>query len=230
MSVVAVLAPIFFGSNALFVTWGLLGLNLIVLTVLGVVMSRIALRGEQVAFILELPLYHVPNTRSIAISVWQNLVAFLQKAGTTILAVSVLMWALSTFPGPGIERSVLGYIGQALAPLGGSMGLEWRTLVALFTSFVAKENTIASLGILYGTVEGGQPLTEVLSGVLTPAAALAFLAMQMLFVPCAATVAAIRQETHSWPWTALSVGMQLLISLGTGIVIYQGAALLGLGV
>jgi ferrous iron transport protein B len=179
---------------------------------------------------MELPLYHVPNVRTIAISVWQNLAAFLQKAGTTILAVSVVMWALSTFPGPGIENSVLGHIGQALAPLGRSIGLEWPVLVALLTSFVAKENTIATLGILYGTTGEGQPLAQVLSGVLTPAAALAFLAVQMLFVPCVATVAAIRQETHSWRWTALDVGLLLFISLGIGIVIYQGTSLLGLGV
>jgi ferrous iron transport protein B len=168
--------------------------------------------------------------RTIALSVWQNLAAFLQKAGTTILAVSVVMWALSTFPGPGIERSVLGYIGQALAPLGRAIGIEWPMLVALLTSFVAKENTIATLGILYGTAQEGQSLAQVLSRELTPAAALAFLVVQMLFVPCVATVAAIRQETHSWRWTAFSVGMLSLISLGTGIVIYRVASLLGMGV
>jgi ferrous iron transport protein B len=230
MSVLAVLAPIFFGSHALVVTWGLLGLNLIVLTVLGVVMSRAVLRDEPVAFIMELPLYHVPNARTIVLSVWHNLAAFLQKAGTIILAVSVVMWALATFPGPGIEHSVLGYIGQALAPLGRALGLEWPMLVALLTSFVAKENTIATLGILYGTAQEGQSLAQVLPSVITPAAALAFLAAQMLFVPCVATVAAIHQETGSWRWTAFSVGLLLFLSLGTGIVIYQGASLLGVGV
>jgi ferrous iron transport protein B len=230
MSVIAILGPIFFGSNAFLVTWGLLGLSLIVLVLVGSILNRSLLKGEPVAFIMELPLYHVPNLRTIAISVWEDLVAFLRKAGSVILVMSIVVWALSTFPGPGIENSLLGAIGRALEPVGQLMGLQWPMLVALLTSFIAKENTVATLGIIYGTGEHGQAFAQVLSGVLTPAAALAFLSMQVLFVPCVASVAAIRQETHSWKWTAVSVGLQLGISLAVGIALYQGALLLGLGV
>jgi ferrous iron transport protein B len=230
MSVIAILAPIFFGTNAVLVTWGLLGLNLVTLVTLGMLINRFVLRGEQVAFIMELPLYHVPNLRTIAISVWHNLIAFLRKAGTIILVMSVLIWALSAFPGPGLKNSVLGYIGQALAPLGEWMGLEWPILIALLTSFVAKENTIATLGVIYGTAVEGQAFTQTLSSILAPAAALSFLVTQMLFVPCVATVAAIRQETHSWKWTAFSVGLLLVLSLLAGTIVYQSALLLGWGV
>jgi ferrous iron transport protein B len=100
----------------------------------------------------------------------------------------------------------------------------------MLTSFVAKENVIATLGILYGTGDHGQALAQVLSGVLSPAAALAFLAAQMLFIPCVATVAAIRQETRSWRWTLFSTMSLLVLSLVVGIAIYQGARLLGWGV
>jgi len=103
-------------------------------------------------------------------------------------------------------------------------------MVALLTSFVAKENTIATLGVLYSTGEEGARLAEALSGVLTPAAALAFLAVQMLFVPCVATVATVRQETASWRWTAFSVALLLVVSFAVGIAIYQGAMLVGWGV
>jgi ferrous iron transport protein B len=229
MAVVATLVPIFFRSHALAVTWGLVGLNLLVLALLGVVMNRVLFRGERVAFIMEMPLYHVPNARTIGISVWQNLVAFVKKAGTVILAVSVIIWALSHFPGPDVGHSILGYVGQALEPLGRLMGLEWPMLVAMITSFVAKENTIATLGILYGAGEEGTALAAALSGVLSPAGALAFLVTQMLFVPCVGTVATIRQETESWGWTGFSVGILLIISLLAGVLIYQGAGLLGLG-
>ncbi len=230
MSVIAILAPIFFGDSALWVTWGLLGLSMFALVSLGILLNRAVLRGEQVAFIMELPLYHVPNGRTIAISVWQNLVAFLKKAGTIILAMSVVIWGVSTYPGPGIENSVLGRLGRALEPLGRLMGLEWPLLVALLTSFVAKENTVATLGIIYGTGERVGALAHALTGVLTPAAALAFLSTQVLFIPCVATVAAIRQESGSWKWTMASVGILLVISILTGILIYQGARLLGVGI
>ncbi len=230
MSVIAILAPIFFGSSAFLVTWGLLGLSLLALVLLGVLLNRSVLKGEPAAFIMELPLYHVPNARTIGISVWQNLVAFLKKAGTVILVMSVVIWALSTYPGPGIENSLIGYLGRVIEPLGRLMGLEWPLLVALLTSFIAKENTIATLGIIYGTGEGAGALAQTLSSVLTPAAALAFLSTQVLFIPCVATVAAIKQETHSWKWTVFSVGMLLVISTLVGIAIYQGALLLGVGV
>ena len=230
MAVLATLAPIFFGRNALLVTWGLVGLNLVALAAIGTLLNRSLLHGERAAFIMELPLYHIPNARTISISVWQNLVGFMRKAGTIILAVSVIVWALSTYPGPDIAHSVLGYAGRALAPLGRLMGLDWPILVAMLTGFVAKENVIATLGILYGTGDHGQALAQALSGVLSPAAALAFLAAQMLFIPCVATVAAIRQETRSWRWTLFSTLSLLVLSLVVGTAIYQGARLLGWGV
>jgi ferrous iron transport protein B len=230
MAVLATLAPIFFGSRAFLVTWALVGLNLAVLVVLGITLSKALFRGERVAFIMELPLYHAPNARTIGLSVWHNLVMFLRKAGTVILPVSVIIWALSSFPGPDIAHSVLGYVGRALEPLGAWMGLEWPMLVATIASFVAKENVIATLGVLYGASEHGSALGTALASALSPAAALAFLAAQMLFVPCVATVAAIRQETRSWRWTAFSVAVLLGLSLLAGVLIYQGARLLGVGV
>lgn len=230
MAVLAVLAPIFFGGSAALVSWGLVGLNLVALVALGTAVHELVLGGEHVAFIMELPLYHAPNWRTIGIHVWQRLVAFLQKAGSIILVVSVLIWALSYFPYGDIRTGYLASAGRWLDAVGRLMGLPWEMMVALLTSFVAKENTIATLGILFGVGESGEGLAGALQGVLSPAAALAFLAAQMLFLPCAATTAAIRQETHSWRWTLASLGLLLAVSLGTGIAIYQTARLLGWGV
>ena len=230
MAVVAVLAPIFFGPHAALVSWGLVGLSLVMLAIVGIALHELVLGGEHVAFIMELPLYHLPNARTIGLSVLQRTVAFLRKAGSIILVVSVIVWALSTLPGGEIESSYLADIGRLLAPLGGLMGLGWRMMVALLTSFVAKENTIATLGVLYSAGEEGARLAKVLAGVLKPAAALAFMAVQMLFIPCVATVATVRQETASWRWTAFSVALLLVVSFTVGIVIYQGAMLVGWGV
>jgi ferrous iron transport protein B len=226
MAVVAILAPIFFGANALWVSWGLVGLSLALLALVGLALHELVLGGEHVAFIMELPLYHVPNVRTIGLSVWQRLVAFLQKAGSIILVVSVVVWALSYLPQGQIETSYLATIGRLLTPLGALMGLDWQMIVALLTSFVAKENTIATLGVLYSSGQQGAGLATALRGALTPAAALAFLAVQVLFIPCVATVAAMRQETGSWRWTVFSVVLLLVISLTIGIAIYQGAQLI----
>ncbi|MGQ9586218.1 MAG: ferrous iron transport protein B [Anaerolineae bacterium] len=230
MAVLAVLAPIFFGAQAAWVSWGLVGLNLFVLVGLGIALHELVLGGAHVAFIMELPLYHTPNWRTIGIGIWQRVLAFLEKAGTIILVASVVIWALSYFPGGEIQASYLAGFGRWLGGLGQFMGLRWEMMVALLSSFVAKENTIATLGILFGAGQDGQGLVRALSGVLTPAAALAFLAVQMLFVPCMATVAAIRQETASWKWTAVSLALLLVVSLGTGVLIYQVARWVGWGV
>ena len=227
MVVLTFIAPLFFGRNAAWVSWGLVGVNLIVLAVLGIVLGKLLFRGEQVAFIMELPLYHVPNLRTIGLVVKERALEFLQKAGTLILVISLAIWALSMLPGGQIETSFLAGFGKWLEPLGGWMGMDWRMIVALLSGFVAKENAIATLGILFGA--GGQEATlgRMLQQALSPPAALAFLVVQMLFVPCAATVAAVYQESRSWKWTALGVAMLLVISLVGGVVAYRAALLLG---
>jgi ferrous iron transport protein B len=129
-----------------------------------------------------------------------------------------------------VDSSYLAAVGRFLTPLGALLGVGWQMMVALLTSFVAKENTIATLSVLLGAGAEGSGLAQVLPTLLTPASALAFLIVQVLFIPCAATVATIRQETGSWKWTALSVGMLFVISFTVGIGAYQLARLVGWGV
>jgi ferrous iron transport protein B len=216
LAVLAVLAPLFFGSAAAWVSVGVIGLDLLLLMGIGFALHELVLGGEHVAFIMEMPLYHLPNARTISISVWQRILEFLKKAGGVIVVVSMLVWLLSVLPQGKLETSYLAKAGRLLVPFGAWMGLDWRMIVALVTSVVAKENTIATLGVLYQ----GSGL-RALAAAITPAAALAFLVIQVTFIPCVATMAAIRQETHSWKWTAFSVGLLLVISLTTGVVVYQ---------
>jgi len=225
MMVLAFFTPLFFGSAAPLVAWALVGLSLTVLAVSGVAINKIAFRGELSAFIMELPLYHVPNWRTIGILIWQRSLAFLKRAGTVILVVSVLLWAMSALPTGEIETSYLAALGRLLAPLGSLMGLDWRMMVALFASFIAKENAIASLGILYGA-GGEEGLAEILPRILSLAAALGYLVVQMLFIPCVATVATVFQESNSWKWTLFNVLFMLVVSFVLAILIYQVASLL----
>lgn len=228
MMILAFITPLFFGAAAPLVAWGLVGLSLAVLAVSGIVLNKVAFGGERAAFIMELPLYHVPNWRTIGLLVWHRSVAFLKRAGTVILIMSILLWGLATLPTGALETSYLAGIGRVLAPLGALMGLSWEMMVALFTSFVAKENAIASLGILFGTGEEAG-LGKILPGVLTPAAALSFLVVQMLFIPCVATAVTVFHETDSLRWTLFNVAFLLVVSFAMGILVYQSAALVGWG-
>jgi ferrous iron transport protein B len=222
LAVIAFLAPAFFGSAAVLASWSLVAINLFVLAVAGILINRLAFRGERSAFIMELPLYHVPNARTVGLYVKNNTVAFVRKAGTLILIASAFVWMLSYFPGRTVEQSVLANVGRGLEPLGATMGMgDWRMIVALITSFFAKENTIATLGILYGADPGSAALADVVAVSLAPAARWAFLAVTMLFIPCLATVATIKQETGSWRWTAASIGLLLAVSMSVGVIVFQ---------
>jgi ferrous iron transport protein B len=215
LAVVSILAPIFFGKSAFWVTWALVGGNLLVLAILGLILHKAAFEDEHVAFIMELPLYHLPNPKTIGIYIWQNLVGFLKKAGSIILVASLIVWAFSYFPTGSIQTSYLGIFGQWLTPVSRLLGLPWQVFVALLTSFAAKENTVATLSVLYGN------LTTALPAAISTAAGLGLLAFQMLFVPCVGTIAAIKQETQSIKWTVFSVVLMLVLSFGAGFSIYQ---------
>jgi ferrous iron transport protein B len=176
---------------------------------------------------MELPLYRLPSLRMVGLAVWNQTMDFLRGAGSVILVVSVIIWALSTWPSGDMETSFLATIGRSLSPIGALMGLGWQMTVALLTSFVRKENTLATLSVLYGSGQDGGDWALVLRGALSPAAGLAFLVVQMLFIPCVATVVSIRQETESWRWTVAGVVLLLSISTALGIAVYQAARLLG---
>ncbi len=221
LAVLAFLAPAFFGHAAALVSWGLIAVNLIVLALIGILAHRVILKDVHTAFIMEIPLYHLPNVRTIALFVWNNTLAFLKKAGSLILLFSAILWLFSTLPGGDIEHSWLADFGRMLEPLGRLVGLtDWRLIVALMSSFVAKENTIAALGILYGNIaESG--LAQYVASKLTLPSSLAFIVIQMLFIPCIATLATIRQESGGWKWALTSIALQLALSLIVGFLVYH---------
>jgi ferrous iron transport protein B len=224
MAVVTLIAAAFFGGAAIFVSIGIVIFSLIMLIITGLLMNRFVVGGEDSALLMELPLYHLPNPRIIGLVTWQNTMAFIKRAGTIILAVSLIIWLLATVPNGDINTSVLAHIGKFFEPLGKLMGFNWQVMVALFSSFIAKENTIATLGTLLGGTGAG--LNAQLKTLLTPAAAVAFLVVQVLFIPCVATVAAIRQETKTWKWPLFTIAFQLVLSFSLAIIVYQVARLL----
>lgn len=233
LAVLVFLAPAFFGANAPWALLALVGGNLVVLALLGAGANTFIFKKERSAFIMEMPLYHRPNPRTVGLYIWHNTWSFIKKAGSLIVIISAIVWALSSYPGPDPADSVLGIAGRFLEPVGALMGLgDWRLIVALLSSFVAKENSIATLGILFGSGVAGAAgiadvgLAKTVATVLTPAAAVAFLVVQMTFVPCVATMAAIRQESRSWGFTGASVGLMLVVALVLGILVYRFGSLL----
>jgi ferrous iron transport protein B len=226
LAVLTFVAAAVFAADATLVVWSLVTLNILVLGAVGMVVHNFFMKEEPTPFIMELPLYHRPDPNTIGHVVWWRTVAFVRKAGTIILTMSILVWLLAYFPDGRTETSILAWIGHLLEPLGLPLGLDWKMVTALITSVVAKENAIATLGVLYGV--GGQGLLKVLPAVMGHAPALAFLTVLMLFVPCAATIAVMKREMADRRWFVTSLVLTLVVSYLVGLAAYRLAIWFGL--
>ncbi len=226
LAVVTLIAAAMFGNKALPVSWALIAGNILVLGLVGAVLSKFLFKGQQMPFIMELPVYHKPNAKTIGIVVWKRLAAFIKRAGSVIVIFSVLLWILSYIPGGDIDSSLLGMIGRAIEPVGQPIGLDWKMIVALLASIAARENAIAAFGVLYGVGEEG--IREILPDVMSHASSLSFMVILMLFVPCVATLVVMKQEMGGWRWFLTSFFFMIVLSYVAGIAVYRSALMFGL--
>jgi len=226
LAVLIFIAGAVFSAHATLVVWALVTLNILVLGAVGMIVHAGFMKDEPTPFIMELPLYQRPNPKTIAWVIWTRTLSFIRKAGTVILTVSILVWLLAYFPDGQMETSLLAGLGRFLEPLGRPLGLDWKMVTALLTSLVAKENAVATLSVLYGVADQG--LLQILPTVMSPASALAFLTVVMLFVPCAATVAVMRREMADRIWFGGSLLLTIVISYLGGMAAYRLALWAGL--
>ncbi len=225
LAVLTLVSAAIFGQYAAYVSWSILALNIAVLGLAGMLVNN-TLWKQDAPFIMELPIYHLPDVRTIGMAVWSRTLSFLRKAGTVILGMSVLIWILSYFPYGTVEESWLAALGRVIEPLGEPLGLDWKTITALLTGLVAKETVVATLGVLYSVGEGG--LAAVLPTVMNRASAAAFLVVMMLFIPCVATIAVLRKEMNSNKWFYFTIALTLIVSYLGGMAAFHFIEWLGL--
>jgi len=218
LAVLTLISAAMFGAHAIFVSWAIVALNIAVLGIVGIVVNK-TLWKQDAPFIMELPIYHLPDIKTIALIVWTRLASFIRKAGTVILAVSITIWILSYFPNGNVESSWLAAFGRILQPLGIPLGLDWKMITALLTGLVAKENVVATLGVLYAIGRDG--LSHLLPTIMKPESAAAFLVVMMLFIPCAATLAVLKKEMNNNKWFYGALVMTLIISYAGGMAAYH---------
>jgi ferrous iron transport protein B len=190
-------------------------------------------------FMLELPDYKLPRLKSITIGVYTRAQMFLQRAGTTIFSMMVLIWFLASFPlppdgaqDPAINYSFAAMIGNALAPLLAPVGFNWQITVALIPGMAAREVAVAALGTVYA-IEGGKEAAEQIGQLLATkwslATALSLLAWYIFAPQCASTLAVIRRETGSSKWMVITFAYMLALAYAASLVTYQIAVALGAG-
>ena len=200
--------------------WGgleLQGVVLFALYVIGVisamavafVLKRTGKRGGFQALMLELPAYHWPNLRNLAIGLWQRVEIFMSRVGTIILALMVILWALSSFPapppgatGPAIQYSIAGHLGAWLAVLFKPIGFNWQISIALVPGLAAREVAVGALGTVYALSATGNDVSSALTPLITQSwslpTALSLLAWYVFAPQCLSTLATVKRETNSW--------------------------------
>lgn len=168
------------------------------------------LKSERTPFVLEMPPFRWPTARSLVLRVLDRAKAFLKRAGTVILGVSVLLWAMASLPlrdgkTPPIEESLAGTLGRTIEPVIKPLGFNWKIGVGLITSLAARELIVGTLGTIYG-MEGdkdGAGLQKAIQRDLTPGGAVALLVFFAFAMQCMSTLAVVRRETGGWKWPAV---------------------------
>jgi ferrous iron transport protein B len=221
------------------VMFGLYASGILSALAVSFVIRRVFWRGAVEPFLMELPTYKLPSAESVARNLLLRAQIFLSRAGRIILPLMVLVWFLSTFPGPPpgatlppIDYSFAGIVGHAIQPLFAPIGFNWQMVVALIPGFAAREVAVAALGTVYAVAEAeanvgalGARLAEQWS----LATGLSFLAWYIFAPQCAATLGVVKRETNSWAWTAVMLVYMTALAYLASFVVYRGAVALGWG-
>lgn len=219
----------------------------ILLAVLAAKLLRDSLfRGEPSPFVMELPPYRLPTLQAVVLHMWQKSWLYVKKAGTVILAISVLMWALMTFPrqvvdmtqtAPEIRASQIaqswaGRVGHGIDPAIKPLGFDWRIGTALLGAVCAKEVFVAQMGIIHAVGKSDQDtdaLRTALRAEYSPLTGFCIMLFCLIASPCIATALAVRKESGSWGWAALQWGGLTLLGYLLTLAVYQLGSLLKLG-
>lgn len=225
LPIFVLLAGAFFTANQGLVVFSMYIIGIIVAIIIALILRRGILKGPSGHFVMELPPYRLPTVTGVIVHVWERGRLFLIRAGTIILGVVVLVWLLSSLPW-GVEyasaESLIGRIGSFIAPIFAPAGFgQWQAAVSLVFGFLAKEVVVGTMGAIFAVEEGmlGGAIAAELGW--TPLIAFAFMVFCLLYVPCVATIGAIRSETNSWKWAGFAAVYTTAVAWMAATLIFQ---------
>ncbi|HEY8616611.1 ferrous iron transporter B [Phenylobacterium sp.] len=221
------------------VMFGLYAAGIVSALLVSFVIRKVFWRGAVEPFLMELPTYKTPSAENVARNLLLRAQIFLGRAGRIILPLMILVWFLSTFPGPpagavgpAIDYSFAGMIGHAIQPLFAPVGFNWQMVVALIPGFAAREVAVAALGTVYavGDAEANVgALATRLAESWSLATGLSFLAWYIFAPQCVATLGVVKRETNSWAWMGVMFGYMLALAYLASFAVYHAAVALGWG-
>ena len=239
LPIIALIAGAFF-DNAGWVSWSAYFVGVAAIICSGIILKKTKMfAGDPAPFVMELPAYHWPTVGNVLRSVWERGWSFIKKAGTIILLSTIILWFLMSFgwtdggfgmlEAEQLNDSILAKIGSAIAwifiPLGWTQAGEgWKMAVAAVSGLIAKENVVATFGLLFGfseVAEDGAEIWGSLAQVMTPIAAYGFLVFNLLCAPCFAAMGAIKREMNNAKWFWFAIGYQCGLAYIVSLCIYQ---------
>ena len=247
LPIIALIAGAFF-DNAGWVSWSAYFVGVAAIICSGIILKKTKMfAGDPAPFVMELPAYHWPTVGNVLRSVWERGWSFIKKAGTIILLSTIILWFLMSFgwvdgsfgmlEAEQLDASILAKIGSAIAwifaPLGWTQAGEgWKMAVAAVSGLIAKENVVATFGLLFGFAEVAEDGSEIwgsLAQVMTPVAAYGFLVFNLLCAPCFAAMGAIKREMNNVKWFWFAIGYQCGLAYVAALCIYQIGTLITTG-
>ena len=239
LPIIAQIAGAFF-NNAGWVAWSAYFVGVAAIICSGIILKKTKMfSGEPAPFVMELPAYHMPTVGNVLRSMWERGWSFIKKAGTIILLSTIVLWFLMSFgwvdgkfgmlEAEQLNDSILASIGNVIAPIFAPLGWTkagegWKMAVAAITGLIAKENVVATFGMLFGFAEVAENGSEIwgnLAQVMTPIAAYGFLVFNLLCAPCFAAMGAIKREMNNAKWFWFAIGYQCGLAYIVSLCIYQ---------
>ena len=239
LPIIALIAGAFF-NNAGWVAWSAYFVGVAAIICSGIILKKTKMfSGEPAPFVMELPADHMPTVGNVLRSMWERGWSFIKKAGTIILLSTIVLWFLMSFgwvdgkfgmlDAEQLNDSILASIGNVIAPIFAPLGWTkagegWKMAVAAITGLIAKENVVATFGMLFGFAEVAEDGSEIwgnLAQVMTPIAAYGFLVFNLLCAPCFAAMGAIKREMNNAKWFWFAIGYQCGLAYIVSLCIYQ---------
>ena len=223
------LVGVFFPHHASLVLLSIYSLGIILAVVMARLFSRFLVKGDDTPFVMELPPYRMPTSKAIFRHTWEKGAQYLRKMGGVIMVASIIIWVLGYYPRPSEsmdlaqqqENSYIGRIGKAIEPAIEPLGFDWKLGIGILSGVGAKELVVSSLGVLYADDAEADQTTLAQRLPITPLVAYGYMVFILLYFPCVATLAAIRQEAGGWKWAAFAAAYTTILAWIMSFAVYQ---------
>lgn len=219
----------FFPSKASLVLLSIYVTGILLAVLMARIFSRFIVRGDDAPFVMELPPYRMPTAKSVLRHTWEKGAQYLKKMGGIIMVASVIIWFLGYYPNHDAysttaeqqENSYIGQIGKAIEPVIEPLGFDWKMGVGILSGIGAKELVVSTLGVLYTNDDGIESVDLADRIPITPLVAYGYMLFVLIYFPCIATVAAIKNESGSWKWAAFTICYTTLLAWIVAFLVHQ---------